>query len=126
MVGQITNQSGINPEGDKDAVTLMKEAMVAELAKSSLPQGDKGYSIDVTILRYEPGDAFKRWLMPGWGATVLDVAVAVKDPANNKVGEMSISRNIAAGGGYTIGAWKYVFTEVAKAIIEELTKRRRG
>ena len=121
--GKVINQCGVNPEGAKDAATIMAEAIAKELATSDLPQGTNGYSIDTTIEEYEPGDAFKRWLMPGWGATNLVVQVSIKDLSGSVVGEMKISRNIAAGGGYTIGAWEYVFTDVAKAIIEELKKR---
>jgi hypothetical protein len=44
----------------------------------------------------------------------------VLDGDGGAVGTFSVERSIAAGGGYTVGAYKYVFDEVAKAIVDYL------
>jgi len=121
-ISYIENQCGINPEG-KDSVQLMKDAIDKAIAESQLPQGKDGYAIDVIITEYQPGDAFKRWLMPGWGETKLTVQCIVKEINGDKAGEMEVSKSIADGGAYTIGAWNYVFSDVAKAMVEEIKKR---
>jgi hypothetical protein len=71
------------------------------------------------IIEYEPGDAFKRWLMPGWGATVVGVECEVRD-GDRLVGTVRARRTVSAGGGYTIGAWRTIFSSVADDIVGEL------
>ena len=60
------------------------------------------------IVGYKKGSAFKRWMMPGWGATELSIRCDLKDDKNNQVGSAIASCEVVAGGGYTIGAWKTV------------------
>ena len=50
------------------------------------------------IVQYEKGDAFKRWLVPGWGATVLVVRGALYESDNRKVGSVDAKRTVDAGG----------------------------
>lgn len=61
--------------------------------------------------------------MPRWGATVLTVEATLKDN-DQIVGKANASRNITAGGGYTIGAWKYVYDDIAADLISDLKKQR--
>lgn len=123
-IGNITNECGINPdEGDKDSSALMKEALEKALEASSLPKGLDGYSININIVEYSPGDAFKRWLWPGYGETKLVIIAMVKDKSNQDIGEIKVTRSISAGGAYTIGAWKYVFDDAANTVVEEVKKR---
>ena len=120
-VESVDNQCAATPpEGDKDAVTLMQEALYAAIAEAELPQGPDGYKIKVFLKEYAPGDALKRWLMPGWGQTKLTVQCVVTDKDGLQAGEIEVSRSIAAGGGYTIGAWHYIFSDVAKALVKEI------
>lgn len=121
-VDTIDNRCGVNPEG-KDSAQLMKDAMAKALAGSQLPQGENGYKINVVITEYAPGDAFKRWVMPGWGETKLTVQCVVKGKNDTIAGEMDVSKTISAGGAYTIGAFEYVFADVANAIVEEIKKK---
>ena len=119
--GIIENQCGVNPDGNT-ATQLMKDAIDKAIAESQLPQGKEGYTIDIAIVEYQPGDAFKRWLLPGWGETKLTVLCIVNAKNGDKAGEIEVSKSIAAGGGFTAGAWEYVFTDVAKAVVEEIKK----
>jgi len=72
------------------------------------------------IVEYEAGDAFKRWLLPGWGATVLVVRGTLVDAESRKVGSVEAKRTVEAGGGYTIGAWETIFRDVANDIVTRL------
>ena len=51
---------------------------------------------------------------------------AIGVPANNcqnvEIAKIPIDRSVAAGGGYTIGAWEYVFTDVAERLVQDLEK----
>lgn len=75
--------------------------------------------LNIDIMEYSEGNAFKRWLIPGWGATVLTIEAILKD-SEQVVGKANATRNIAAGGGYTIGAWKTVFDDIAADVIADL------
>ncbi len=100
--------------------------------------GDEGILADNTytgrrlllpcrITEYEPGNAFKRWLMPFYGSTVLDVKCEVREiGSDNAVGVAEARRTVDAGGLYTVGAWKQIFnglsTDIAKEIKTKMPK----
>lgn len=72
-------------------------------------------------MRYEPGNAFKRWLWPGYGSTVIKLHCELTDSTNHKViGSVDALRTVSWGGGYSIGAWKTIFASVAKDVVSEL------
>jgi hypothetical protein len=119
-VGVIENSSGVNPDGH-ESVELMKSALDKAIAESQLPVGSEGYTVDVLITDYIPGNAFKRWLVMGWGTTKLTVKFKLIDEDN--VNEIEVSRSISAGGAFTIGAWQTVFKDVADSVVEEIKTR---
>ena len=68
----VTDDSGWKPgEGDAqfDLAAVLKSAIGVELGVEGIA-GD-GCRIKTSILKCEPGNAFKRWLMPGYGAAKL-------------------------------------------------------
>lgn len=76
--------------------------------------------LNTRIVDYQAGNAFKRWLMPGWGKTVCAIQVDILDAAGKKKGAVGIRRSIGFGGAYTIGAYKTVFKDVAEAVAKQL------
>ena len=119
IVGKVEDLSGFQfKPNDKDAFSL-KEAMSAALSSALTKQGLTGagqYSVNVNILAYAPGSAFARWLMPGAGATQLSVEAFIVDKKSTQVAKIPVERHISAGGGFTIGAYKYIFEDVAQEI----------
>ena len=83
--------------------------MESELTKENL-LGQEGVpgavTMDISIIEYRKGDAFKRWLWPGYGSTVLVVEATLLDAEGNVDATAQANRSVDAGGGYTIGAWK--------------------
>ncbi len=78
--------------------------------------------ITADILKYAKGNAFKRWLCPGYGITILDVsAILMQD--DQEVGKVTARRTVTAGGAYTIGAWKDVFLNLASDVVTDLKKQ---
>ena len=68
-VGQVTNQSGVEvPE--VNLTQLLKDALAKELEEMKMlaTTDSNGLVIDATIVEYQEGSAFKRWLLPGWAA----------------------------------------------------------
>ncbi|MCR5259344.1 MAG: hypothetical protein K6E40_14445 [Desulfovibrio sp.] len=119
----VTDDSGWKPEeGDAkiDLAAVLKSAIDVELGVEGIA-GD-GYRIKTSILKYEPGNAFKRWLMPGYGATKLYTESYVYDRNDVQVAKIPVTRYVGMGGGFTIGAWKEVFTDVARELVRTLKK----
>jgi hypothetical protein len=87
----------------------------------------KYYGISVRIIEYDMGNAFKRWLLPTYGSTALSVHTDVIDLEKNAiVTYMEHKQTIAAGGAYSIGAWKYIFNNVAKDIATDIERKYSG
>jgi hypothetical protein len=118
------NATGKNFEEIDVGKTLSEELVKALVneginADSSAP-GNK-LSLPCRITEYEPGDAFKRWLWPTYGSTVLNVNCELREAGkDNAVGTVEARHTVDAGGAYTIGAWKYIFTDLAKDLAKEL------
>jgi hypothetical protein len=73
------------------------------------------------LVEYDEGDAFKRWLLPGWGSRVLSLHCGLRDTASGKmVRTADARRTVSFGGAYTIGAWKTNFASVAKDVVSDL------
>lgn len=120
-VTKIDDKSGFTPSGeDVDPAKAMQAALEAELEKSGL--AGKDYRINVTISEYKPGNAFARWLMPGMGGTYLKTRSSIIDTEGKIVAVIPVDRTVAAGGGFTIGAWRECFKEVAEEIVKVLQR----
>jgi hypothetical protein len=123
-VGEVNDKSGfIFEAGDEDSFNLaqaMKENLVSVLTINNSFNADGPYTINVDILEYSPGNAGLRWLMPGLGATSLSIKSIVCSNKDVPLAEIPVKRSIAAGGAYTVGAYKYVFREVAEEIVKIL------
>ena len=120
-IANITNHTSKSYEFDIEA--LMKEALEKEFKSNGLLALSEYSNMDleIAILNYEMGNAFKRWLLPGYGATILDVkATLIED--GNIIATSVIKNNISAGGGFTIGAWRDVFFNTAKQLVYDIEK----
>jgi hypothetical protein len=122
-VGKVLNDTGerfdINIEkmlADSFAETLKKENLMASDSDQS------SLTLTSRIIEYKKGDAFKRWLMPGWGSTALAIKCDLEDKGK-VVGSVDAKRTVDIGGGYTIGAWKTVFSKLADDVVSDLKKQ---
>ncbi|MDR0468081.1 MAG: DUF4410 domain-containing protein [Campylobacteraceae bacterium] len=125
-VGRVEDQSifYFGPH-DSDAFIIdetMKAELEAQLVKYKLI--GNGYKIDVNILDYSPGNAFARWILPGLGATRLAVEALIKDKEGVVLAKIPVNRHISAGGAFTIGAYKRIFTDVAQEIVDVIKKQK--
>ena len=120
-VGEVANKTG--ESFDIDIETMLSDAMINELTKEDL-LGQEGsintVTMNVNIIEYRKGDAFKRWLWPGYGSTVLVVEATLLDADGNVDATAQATRSVDFGGGYTIGAWKGVFEDVAADLVSDL------
>jgi hypothetical protein len=58
--------------------------------------------------------------MPGMGKTILSVEGVVKDSRDIVLVTTQATESIGAGGGFTAGAWKYIFGNVAEKLVNDL------
>lgn len=132
VLGEVTDAAPVikrgNDHKDFDIAKAMREQLEAKLRESGLltasGRTEGSLVLSVKIVDYEPGDAFKRWLMPGYGSTVLSVECTLHD-GDKKVATVTARRTVDAGGGYTIGAWQTIFGKVAEDIVSDLKKKLR-
>jgi hypothetical protein len=128
-IGAITNVSPPFPEDEKvalDPLQELKTQLEAKLLENNMLAGSSGagknYVLVPEIKEYRPGSAFKRWLWPGYGSTILSVESVLQD-GGDKVGEISTRRTIDAGGAYTAGAYQTIFSSVAEDIVADLKQK---
>jgi hypothetical protein len=80
--------------------------------------------IKSSLVTYEPGNAFKRWLLPGAGKTRATVRTSLIDKMTGKsIGEIVIAEEVVAGGLFSVGANKWILKIVAKGISNEIDKK---
>jgi hypothetical protein len=79
------------------------------------------YILNCEVTSFLPGNAVKRWVLPGWGTTVGQVAAMMQD---SKTGEILIilegNATVGSGGLYSIGAWSYIIPTAVKDIVSQL------
>jgi hypothetical protein len=123
-VAKVVNDTGF--DFDIDIEEMLADALEDQLLEEDLLWlgGEEPFLLmESRIIGYKKGSAFKRWMMPGWGATELSIRCELKDDKNNVVGKAAAIREVMAGGGYTIGAWQTVFNDVANDVAEDLREQ---
>ena len=120
-VGKTFNATGRSYD-DINVEELLTNALAEELReKDLLWTGEKINKIllKCQVVEYEPGNAFKRWLFPGWGETILSIDCNFKEE-DKQIGTVVERYTISAGGLYTIGGWRTIFFDIAEDIVDEI------
>ncbi len=120
-VAKVVNDTGVS--FDVDIEDMLADALEDQLLEEDLlwlGGKEPALFMETRIVGYRKGSAFKRWMMPGWGATQLAIRCELKDDKDNLVGSAMASREVVAGGLYTVGAWQTVFKDVASDVAEDL------
>lgn len=125
-LGEVSNASGHT--FDFDPTTLLRGSLEEALGEQDLtpPAGFAGdhFVLSLRITEYRPGNAFKRWLAPGYGSTILAVRGALRDTRSGALAASVVHRrSVHFGGAYTIGAWKTIFSAVADDVAHDLRVR---
>ena len=80
--------------------------------------------IKATLLSYEPGSAFKRWLAPGFGSTQATVKTLLIDKKTRRsLGEFMSADTVGSGGLFSAGADKGILDSIATGIVDEIEKK---
>jgi hypothetical protein len=125
----VTNASGQNPIPDlaQRLQDALGQALQHEALLAPSPPGGSDLHLSIRITRYEPGNAFKRWLMPGYGSTILAMEGELKDAVTgSKVAAIDYSRSVVAGGLYSVGAWSTIISGTADELAKNLKQQIEG
>lgn len=109
---------------DVDVIGLFWDALNLALKQKSLlwlgESGTRPLQLQAHVLKYRKGNAIQRWTMPGFGTTVLDARIDLKD-GDRLLGSIEVHRTVALGDGLTRGGWRQVFTAAAEDAVTALT-----
>jgi uncharacterized protein YceK len=123
-VGKVTNQTG-KTFNIIDMEQALADAFVQVLRKQNLlATGEEGNRLVLSsrIVEYEKGSALQRWMLPGWGSTVLTIEGELTH-GERVVGTFQARRTVSIGGTLTIGAWRTIFASVAKDVVKDLRSK---
>jgi hypothetical protein len=88
---------------------------------------DSRYRLSCDVTSFVEGSALKRWILPGWGATVGQVSGMLTDSATGDVLVIARGNATVAGGGlYSIGADTYIVPAAVGDIVVQLCAWARG
>jgi hypothetical protein len=82
---------------------------------------DAALVLSCEVTQFAEGSALKRWLMPGWGSTVGQIAVMLSN-AKDQSAVLIVQGNatVSAGGFYTVGAEDYILKSAADDVIKKM------
>ena len=90
-------------------------------------KADGRYVLSCDISAFAEGSAFKRWLMPGWGATTAQVAVMVADSTTGEtVAIVRGNATVAAGGLYSVGADEAILSSALDDVVKQMRQLAAG
>jgi hypothetical protein len=108
-----------------EATRLLSEKVTS--TKVFVIADDAPVLLTCDIERFAEGSAFKRWLLPGWGATQAAVTVMVLQKAESKtLAVLRSQASVETGGLYTIGADQYILSVALNDIVRQLEEWAKG
>jgi hypothetical protein len=89
--------------------------------KEFVVKDDARFRLACDVTGFVEGSAVKRWVLPGWGATVGQVSAMLTDATTGAI--VVIARGnatLASGGLYTIGADTYIVPAAVDDVVSRL------
>lgn len=123
ILGTVVNKTG--NIFDVDIEAILESAIVRKLSVESLLAyrgNSNAVVMDVSIIKYRKGNAFSREILPlpGYSSTVLVIEASLFDSEGNLDATAQAKRSVDWGGRYTVGAWSYIFDDLANDLVEDL------
>jgi hypothetical protein len=116
-----TSGRDLATEGTRALTEKIKAAGLFEIG------ADAAFVLTCDIEQFAEGSAFKRWLLPGYGTTRAQIAVALWEKSGDKMlGAFRSHSQVQAGGLYTIGADQYILGTAFDDVIKQLREWLRG
>lgn len=122
-VGEVINETSQTFDVDVEAMMAgeLSKALAFSLAHRDIASSPRTLRLRTQILEYHPGNALKRWIAPGWGASTIRVHCDLEDVAQRDiVGRIDLRKSIEAGGLLSVGGWHRVLEVTAQGIAEKI------
>jgi Domain of unknown function (DUF4410) len=110
-------------KGDRDLAAEATQGLTDKLKATNLFEISTEPSLVLTcdIEGFTEGNAFQRWLLPGWGKTEAKLAVIVFEKPSDKVLATLRSHSVVSSGGlFSVGADQYILNVVLDDIVTQL------
>lgn len=120
QLGQCKDHTG---NSQRDLGREATEALAGQLQKRpSMPVAPDGrYRIDCRVEAFQEGNAWKRWVMPGWGQTTARISVTLIDSqSGSEVLTLEGDSAVVGGGLYSLGADRHILESAAGAVVDKL------
>ena len=79
------------------------------------------FNLACDVSGFVEGSAVKRWILPGWGATVGQVSAMLTDATTGEILFIARGNATVAGGGlYSIGADTYIVASAVDEVVRQL------
>ena len=96
-----------------EKIRATKEFVVREGAR---------FRLACDVSGFVEGSAVKRWILPGWGATVGQVSAMLTDTTTGEIVIIARGNATVAGGGlYSIGADTYIVASAVDEVVRQLS-----
>lgn len=80
------------------------------------------FKLACDVSGFVEGSAVKRWILPGWGATVGQVSAMLTDTTTGEIVIIARGNATVAGGGlYSIGADTYIVASAVDEVVRQLS-----
>jgi hypothetical protein len=122
-VGEVVDETGGTYDVDVESMMAgeLSKALTFSLRYRDQSTPPRKLLLTTQILEYHPGNALKRWIAPGWGASTIRVHCDLEDVAQRDiVGRIDLRKSIEAGGLLSVGGWHRVLEMTAQGIAERI------
>jgi len=121
-ISEINTINAANYSGNKDILSWLNKYFEEALREKGYWGQDSGCdSLTAKITKYNPGNAFYRWVAPGLGATDLNILVTLYNNGSKRT-DIFLKESVAAGGGFSIAQYKLIFGDISSNLIDEVSK----
>jgi len=130
-VAPAANETG--QKFDFDFVGVLTKDLKSALMSKGYDLSDSNVSppealiVECSFVNYAPGNAFQRWLLPGWGTTQATVKTTLVDKKTGKaVGDMVTTKQVAGGLFGGVGAYCSILESVASDVATAIDNKIKG
>ena len=89
--------------------------------KEFVVRDEARFRLACDVSGFVEGSSIKRWLLPGWGATVGQVSAMLTDTTTGEVIIIARGNATVSGGGlYTVGAETYIVASAVEDVVRQL------
>ena len=114
-----------DPGLEASATKALRDKLARSEVFELVPAGDVIATCDLEL--FAEGNAFERWLVPGWNPTLAQVAVTLwEQPGDHELVSVRGKAAVRSGGLYTVGADHYILPTAMDEVVEQLVEWARG